>query len=194
MVKNDDPVFVAQFGAKKGISVGKIGRLVNLYARIVSGFVSLSKIDAKDRTQILLAALRYNIPVTLHLIALDVSPVDEPAAQSLLSSSRLPVINTLRALEEIYQYFLDNTTLIGNLAKYHHGVDICCNDVVIKVFDNTNLLIYVADVTVSLPSRKYLNSKRCSIVLKTLSNERSAHRDSNSIFKFSSSQKLRELC
>ena len=48
--------------------------------------------------------------------------------------------------------------------------------------------------TVCLPSRKYLNPRRCLIVLTTPSNEASAYQLSNGIFKFLLSQKLRELC
>lgn len=124
MVKKDNPAFVAQFGAKRWLPAGKIGQLAEMYLLIMSGSVSLRKIDTKDRTWILLAALKYNVPVTLQPITPHASPVNGPAAEPLLPSLRSLVINTLWALAETKRCFLDNTTLIRKLKKCLHCVDI----------------------------------------------------------------------
>lgn len=109
---------------ESAIPVGKLDQLVDLYPLIVDGITLISKLDKNYQTWNLITTLKYNTPVTLQPIALDTAPVDKPAEELSLPSARLLVVDTLQALEETEHCFLDNTTLIGELATCLHGVDI----------------------------------------------------------------------
>ena len=71
MSKKDVPAFKAQIGCTESVMpIGKLDILIDLYLSFQPGTTSLIELDKRDRTWVLIAALKYNAPVILEDINL----------------------------------------------------------------------------------------------------------------------------